>query len=439
MNKIELGTRWWELPSVVKKHPVISKFLADSNRNIITCAGRRSYKSEINKRKIALYAMTRPNTSYLIICPTIAQTVNVYWNGVLNIFDLIPPGYIKRCSDSKYRIELMNGSIIQLASADTIERSEGVDYDGCVIDEAGDVMDLKNVIEMNIQPMLMNAKGFLYISGVPRQTYPYYKELYEKYSDSRAYPDWSCYTWKSADVLDAAEIEKIKANIDPLTFLQEYEGTFHTGYKGLCYYPYSDSKHIRSLTFNRSLPLHIACDFNTSIMPWTLFQIQPNEDITCFDQVVDRHTYIPKMADNLKEKLCQLFGSEQAAKSHALIFNGDYTGTNQSATAKGSIWEVLLSLFVNNGWNAIKEIKTNPEVERRVNATNARLMSADNKIHLYVDEKCQELIKDFKNVNWQDLNRNKEMLERQERTHSSDALSYAVNKYFPTKNLVQGG
>ncbi len=434
INEGALPRRWWMLPDIALNNPTINNFLGDYNRNVITCAGRRSFKSEINKRKLAMQAMENPNHRYLIICPILAQSKNVYWSGNLNIVDFFPNFVIKKVSDSELKITLTNNTIIQLGSADTIQRYEGIDINGCLLDEAGDCSNLKEVIERSIMPMLLTTNGWLYISGVPRQNVSAdYKELWEKYSDKNKYPEWSCYTWKSEDVLSKKELEKIRATTDPLTYEQEYCGTFHSGYGGKAYYRFDDKLHLKEIPVSDSVPIYVAMDFNTSIMPISLFQILNNDFVNVFDQVVDRHTNLHQVIPKLKSKLVDICGSESSAKSRLIILNGDHTGHNHTIASKGTVWEVVEELFRVDGWNVKVKTKTNPLVDTRISATNARLQSADNNVHMAINPKCSELIQDFKMVGWSDLTRSKEKLEKAERTHASDALSYAIHYYFPLR------
>ena len=83
---------------------------------------------------------------------------------------------------------------------------------------------------------------------------------------------------------------------------------------------------------------------------------------------------------------------------------------------------------------ALKTNTSNPAIKDRVNAVNALLCNVSGKRRLFVDPKCRELIRDFKQVKWNrdsagnptgDLDKSD-----WQRTHTSDALSYCIAKEF---------
>ena len=434
--------RWWPYPDKVTQHPIISQYLNDYHRHIITISGRRSYKSEGAKRKICLLAMERPNTRYLIVCPTLSQVKNIYWTGVLSIVDFFPKFAIKKISENDLKITLTNNSVIQCGSADTIQRWEGIDIDGCLLDEAGDIQNLREVYERSIVPMTLTTNGFIWVSGVPRQEVGSdYKEMWQKYSKGK-YKDWHSYTWASSDVLDESELEIIRANTDPLTFQQEFLGHFHEGFGGLAYSQFNEPVHVKKeIPINDSLPIFCCIDFNTSIMPISIGQVTSmytqNAFINVIDESVQRHTNIYKAIDALKIKLIELAHHDTSlAKSRGTVLYGDHTANNGTLGTKGSYWDEIKGMFKADNWPIEIKTKYNPLVDKRISAVNCRLRSADGRIHMAVSERAQELLKDFKMVSYADLTHNKDRLEKQERTHASDGFGYFCHYHFP---VAQGG
>jgi phage terminase large subunit len=79
-------------------------------------------------------------------------------------------------------------------------------------------------------------------------------------------------------------------------------------------------------------------------------------------------------------------------------------------------------------------------VRDRVNCVNSRLKSADENVHLYIDPKCRELIKDLEQVTWalDSVGRTTSEIDKRtrDRTHTSDALGYYIAHAFPLRGSI---
>ena len=380
--------------------------------------------------------MSNSNTRTVIAAPTFNQVKRIYWSGNLNVPDLIPNQFIKNISHSDHKITLINDSTIELMSGETPERFEGSFAHLVVLDECGD-LDLQNVLQRSIYPMVAPTHGKIYLLGVPRQSMSgFYKEMALKYSDKKKYPNWSCYSWKSADVLDPDEIARIKTEIDPLLFQQEFEGIFHSGGGGLAFHQFSKEKHVAPVEYSPGLPLFVTCDWNTSFMSWNICQIFPNGKVAVLDEVTSRHTNVFTHVPLVKAKLIEICGGLDNAKKRGTTFFGDYSGNSNTVASRGSVYQELSNLFAVDRWAHAVKIKTNPHIDRRVAATNAKLCSAAGVVSIRIDPKCKNLIRDFELISWADLQREKAKLEKQELTHTVDGFSYMINYFWPLSSVL---
>lgn len=428
-NKI-IPERMFPLPEKVLFHPTISSYINDPYRFKIVTAGRRSFKSEIAKRKIVTEALRYDRRRYLIGAPTRSQVKKIYWDNSLP--DMFPDYVIHSKSESELKITLKNKTTIELFSADAVERVEGGSpVYGCVIDECGD-LDIKNVWEKSISPLLRDVGGWCYFIGVPRQTTGIgYKEMYLKYSSNK-YDNWRTYSWSSGDILPPDEIEEILATTDEVTYQQEFEGRFSELNGGLAYYQYDETTHVKDdLIWNKDKTGIITLDFNVGIMSPQFIQLDSSNNILVIDELTDRQTNIFKISEKIQAKLVSLYGSIEQAKTKRINFYGDYAGFSNTVSSKGSAWEEVGQLF--SGWNIDILVKPNPPIDRRVSAVNSRLRSADKNVHMYISPRNKELLADFRTVSFNDLTKNKS--ECGDRTHSSDGLGYFIHREFPLRSL----
>ena len=443
MNEIEkevarkyITDRMWQLPERVMNHPVIHDYIYGKYNNCMVISGRQSYKSEIQKRKVVQLACRTGHQRILIGMPTYQQAKNIWWNPPLALKDLILSPLIRKISEVEMKITLFNESTIECFGTEAAHRREGSWCNYAVLDEAGSMDNLKEVYERTMAPMLAKCKGKIAFVGVPRgDANAYYRELWDKVAtnDKGLYSDWKLFTWKSADVADAIDIERWRSILDPDVFRIEFEGLWSDNSSNLAYYCFNDAN-VKEMSFKDDLPLIVAWDFNYRIMAPVICQRQ-DDILYCHSQPVDRNTNLKKICEKVREELIKLHGGNQKAAMQRKIFMmGDYSGIKKEILGEmGSVWYEIDSEFA--GWNIERQITPNPRVQTRLSETNSRLKSADGKKHLFVHPQCEELIKDFKYVVREQLRDSVEKRIQEDRTHSSDAIGYAIHLIWP---IAQG-
>lgn len=425
---LPIPERLWPLPDKALEHPTVRSYANTQKRFIVNIAGRQSYKSEIAKRRLFKMAVTQPNRRFLVGMPTWTQTKKYYWESPLALKWMFPDWMIDDYSDSDLVMKLRNGTRIELFSGEAPQRIEGGSCDGVLLDECGD-MDLRRIWEQTVSPMIVATHGWVMFLGVPRQsTGLYYKELWNRHKDNDD-PDWGCFTWRSDEILSKTEIGLIKAQIDELTFLQEYCGQFVEYGGGLAYHQYSDDI-VQPQSINPLRPMFLLFDFNVN--PFVCLIAQQDQDGTSriLSEIIARHSNVYDIFPRITTRLLEL---NPTAKSRPLILYGDYSGTAKSVSSRGAVWDELRQQFEANGWENILKIRSNPQIDRRVATVNARLRSADGKRHLFIDPSCRFLLDDFKMVSMADLTQNKDRVG--DRTHTSDALGYYLYYEFAPSNV----
>src|SRR5690606_27340915 len=130
-------------------------------------------------------------------------------------------------------IRFYNGAEVQVGGMEKPERWEGRPIDGAMLDEYANMKP--DAWGKHIRPGLSTKgrEGWAWLIGVPEGRNHYW-ELYKRAKDGDD-PTWSAHHWPSKLIVSPEEIEAARRELDPLTFEQEYEGSF-VNFAGRAYY-----------------------------------------------------------------------------------------------------------------------------------------------------------------------------------------------------------
>jgi hypothetical protein len=218
-----LSTRWTQM----RYHATQVGYASSPHRFNIVPAGRRSGKTELAKRKLvqsALRGTAFDDPRYFAAAPTRDQAKKIYWN---DLKTLTPREFQGRVYEGDLIINMINGSQIHVVGMDKPERIEGQPWDGCILDEYGNMKE--KAWPENVRPALSDRKGWADFIGVPEGRNHYY-ELYLSAQEQLGLlgdaSPWGVYEWESKEILDPEEIEAARKDLHPLVFEQEYGGKF---------------------------------------------------------------------------------------------------------------------------------------------------------------------------------------------------------------------
>ena len=342
---------------------------------------------------------------------------------------MIPKELISDIKESELTVSLVNGADISVVGMDKPERVEGRPLDFILLDEYADMKP--NAWSENVRPALstIGRPGRAIFTGVPAGRNHYYRLALEAQNPEKA-QDWDYFHWTSAEILDAEEIRSAKETLDPLTYEQEYEASF-LNFEGRAYYSFKRDIHARETLqryYNRNTPLVFAFDFNVSPGVAAVIQdfVHPvHGDVTgVIDQV-----WVPNNSNSeiVAKKLIELYGSH-AGEIHVY---GDATGgARGTAKVEGSDWDIIRGIMRPHYGDrySSRVPRQNPPERVRVNSVNARLKTADDKIHLLVcPVKAPKVVEDFEGTTL--IAGGSGELDKKadaERTHISDAVGYFV-------------
>ena len=183
------------------------KALDKGIKRAIIVWNRRSGKDKVCFNYMVKKACERVGT-YFYFLPEYTQARKVIWDNIDNdgfkMLDHIPPELIKKTNDTTLKVELVNGSIIQLLGADTFSKS------GVGTNPIGVVMSEYSVNDPEvwnfIRPILAVNGGWIIFNFTPRGQNHAYK-LLEMAKDN---PEWftEVLTVNETKVLSPEDIER---------------------------------------------------------------------------------------------------------------------------------------------------------------------------------------------------------------------------------------
>jgi hypothetical protein len=381
--------RWVEL----RPHDEQLRLWNSNARFKVVPAGRRSGKTELAKRRLVehLFRKTwhgQPGR-YFAAAPTHDQAKRIFWD---DLKTLIPRKWIKSKHETDLRIIAHNGAQLWVHGLDVPERIEGTPWDGCIIDELANCKP--GVWEKHIRPSLSDRRGWAWLIGVPDMDAPGQAEYENLVTLARSGqdPEWTCFSWPSADILPPDELESARRRLDPRIFEQEYLGKFVIA-RGRAFADFDAAVHVKPTPYDPALPICWSLDFNIDPMCSGVIQHHRGQ-VRVIDEL--------SLPDTKTETACDEFlrrATMQKWNLQNLIIYGDATGNARDSTSGVSDWFLVC--------NRLRELKpiirvprSNPLVKDTINALRAKLKSADGSINLSIDTRCKRLAGDLRAALW---------------------------------------
>lgn len=175
-------------------------------------------------------------------------------------------------------------------------------------------------------------------------------------------------------------------------------------------------------------PIDLACDFNVDPMVWVVGQ-HDTERAWAVDEIA-----IPGGARTIQA--CQEFKRRIPDRSRVVHVYGDATGDHRDTRSKVTDYEQIRAELVGY-YREVRFLvpKANPPVPARINAYNARLLSASGLVRYGVHPRCIYLVRDLAKVSWRTGTR--EIDDRDKSlTHASSAEGYRLARIWPTERKV---
>lgn len=398
-----------------------SEVFKDGHRFKVVVAGRRWGKTRLSKVSIIRFA-SQPNRYIWYVSPTYRMSKQIMW---AELVDTIPVTWIKRLNETLMRIELVNGTVIELKGADKPDTLRGVGLHYIVLDEFQDMKS--GVWKMVLRPTLATTGGHVLFIGTPKA----YNHLHEVWTLGQPGPKKSK-QWKSwqfptitSPFVPKEEIESARRDMGEKEFAQEFLASFEN-MSGKVYYAFDRKNNVSDkCVFNPRLPIWIGQDFNIDPMSSCICQLQPNGEIWVVDE-------ISLLSSNTQEACEEIERRYWRYMNNIVIYPDPAGGAKQHARG-----ETDLDIFREKGFRKIKYRRKHPAVADRVNAVNRMIRSANGEIRLYVNPKCRNTIMALEQTIYEEGGRNVDKDQGVE--HMADGLGYMMELEFPVRKIEVAG
>lgn len=411
--------RWFDGP----KHAGRIAFWQCKKRFIFNHSGRRSWKTETAKRRAVRAHITSPNKRFLAAAPTNKQAKKIFWE---DFKKLVPNDLKADTSESDLFIRLWSGAELHVAGMDAPDRVEGQMWDGVLLDEYGNMAE--RVWPEVISPVLADTGGWAMFTGVPEGRNHYYDLIHKM----KHRPDVAIFHWPSWEILPPDEIEVQRANLDELTFAQEFGGEF-VHFSGRAYYAFDEKIHCRPVKdlYDKRAPLVFCFDFN----------VDPGVAAICQERrlpngldgtAVIGEVFVPRNSNT--EVVARKLAADFKEHEGRVLLYGDFTGgARGSAKAQGSDWDIIKRILRPVfGERLSDKVTVNPPVKDRINAMNGRLKAANGDVRMMVDPRfAPHVIKDLEGVTIIEGSAGEiDKASAAQLSHISDGLGYYIAAEF---------
>ncbi len=359
----------------------------------VLVAGRRFGKSYLSCVELLRGAINRPGETFFYCAPTYRMAKDIAWK---TLKQLIPLAWVKSKNETDLKVELVNGSMIELKGTENAMALRGRSLAGVVLDEAA-FMGSDVWFEV-IRPALADKQGWALFISTPDGTASWFYDLwcYVPEDETGEWQRWS-YTTIDGGNVPAEEVEAARAQLDSRTFRQEFEASFEN-LSGLVAVSFGDAN-ISSVAKDISImPLLLGVDFNVDPMSG-ICAVKDDDTLYVFDEVMltgGATTW------DFAEEVTRRYGVDRR-----IIACPDPTGGARKTSGVGVTDHTILR---RSGFT-VTSPKAPWKIRDKITAVNTALLDASGTRRTFIHPRCKELIKSLR------------------------TLTYAPNTGLPNKNL----
>lgn len=189
--------------------------------------------------------------------------------------------------------------------------------------------------------------------------------------------------------------------------------------EGRVYWKFDDANILDDVRYNPNYPIILCCDFNVNPMCWALMQNYDGKDIV-FDEIVLQNTTTERACEEFKRRYPGI----------KPVVYGDYSGNSRTTKTTSTDYDIIRQMLTPS---AVR-LKGNPLEIDRINAVNWRFCDLRNERRLFVTRNCKTVIKDFREVAFDDKGRIDDKTNKtKDLSHISDAIGYYIEYEYSIK------
>lgn len=205
----------------------------DSARFCVRVCHRRMGKTWLAVAELFIDGLMTERNDWrgIYIGPTFKQTKRVAWDLIKQFVKDVPKVQV---NEAELRVDLPNGSRIQLLGAETYDSLRGQYADKAVLDECQLIPSA--AWTQVIRPMLADRQGTAVFMGTPAGRMNLLFDLLQ-YAESGKDPDWSAHVLPvtKTNILPQSEIDAMKREMSSSDFEQELLCSFNASIMGAYY------------------------------------------------------------------------------------------------------------------------------------------------------------------------------------------------------------
>jgi len=389
----------------------------DPSRFRVLVAGRRFGKSYLSCVELLRGAINKPGETYFYCAPTYRMAKDISWK---LLKQLVPKAWVKSKNESDLKIELVNGSMIELKGTENAMALRGRSLSGVVLDEAA-FMDSGVWFEV-LRPALADKQGWALFISTPEGTASWFYDLwcYVEEDESGDWKRWSYTTIEGGNV-PPEEVEAARSQLDPRTFRQEFEASFEN-LSGLVAVNFSEDNIDKTVKDIPELTLYLGLDFNIDNMS-CVCAVRVEDELHIFDEIVMVNSTTWEIVEHINEK----FGLERRKD-----VSPDPTGAARKTAGVGLTDHAILR----KGGIKVSSPRSPWKVRDKVNCVNTAVLDSNDVRRLKIHPRCKETIKSLRTLTY-DANGlpNKKLGV----DHLFDALGYLCLMKFNLNKSAQSG
>ena len=356
-------------------------------------AGRRFGKSYLSCIELLRGAISRPGEVYFYCAPTYRMAKDIAWKELKR---LVPKTWIQAKNETDLRLDLINGSSIELKGTENAMALRGRSLAGVVLDEAA-FME-RDVWAEVIRPALADKQGWALFISTPDGTASWFYDMW-CFCGEQEWDDWQRWSFTTIEGgnVKKEEVEAAKSQLDPRTFRQEFEASFEN-LTGLVAVSFNDENIDKEVADLHMLPLLLGLDFNVDPMAG-ICAVKHNNTLYVFDEIMltgGATTW------DFTEEVVRRYGVDRR-----IIACPDPTGSARKTSGVGVTYHNILR---RSGFTVMSP-KSPWKIRDKITAVNTALYDANGERRTLIHPRCKELIKALR------------------------TLTYAPNTGLPNKNL----